>query len=181
MLVQPPTTPPPRLPSLSWSRSARTSVTSGPARGWTKSLCYGRRTQNASANWFQASMTPLRTCCVLSRWVCSKVEPGQGQPQRNPSAYCPPVPTAGPGGVALHSLRCGQHLGGLRLPQWVATEHPGAGSARACLAAPSLCGWRRFQVRSDQGQVSACRLPYRLWPKGAWAWGRYVAQGRVGG
>lgn len=100
---------------------------------------------------------------------------GWGRPRASPRgllcADCSLLPAAGPGSVALHPLCRGQHLGGLRLPQWVPTEHAGAWCPRACMAAPCLCGWRRLQVGADQGQVRARGLPYWLWPQGVWAWG----------
>lgn len=123
-------------------------------------------------------MTPPRTCCVPSRCVRPGLERGvRTSPQGPLRADGPPTSTAGPGGVALHSLRCGQHLGGLRLPQWVPAEHAGAWGARAGPAATRLRGWRRLQVRPDQGQVRARGLPYWLWPQGVWAWGVHSSGG----
>lgn len=112
-------------PRPSWSRSEGTSAISSPARGWTKSLCCGQQTRSASANWSQASMTPQKTCCVPFRWVHPEWSMVRASP-KDPSPDCLLVPTARSGGVTLHTLRCGQHLGGLCLPQWVPAEHSGA-------------------------------------------------------
>lgn len=155
----------------SWSRSERTFETFDPAQDWTRSLCCGPPTQSASAMWSQVEMTQPKTCFVLSRWAHAQDSLGTRLVQRKPCLTAS-LPSAWPRGVTIHAFCCGQHPGGLRLPQWIPTEHTGAGCPGAGFPAPCVRGRGRFQVRSDEGQVCSGGLPHQLWPQGTWGFMR---------
>lgn len=137
--LPPPTLPPPFFPS--WNKSERTLETSDPVPDWTRSSCCGPPIRNASARWSQVAMTQLKTCCVLSRCAFAQDSWGSVLVQSNqwPTTS---LPSAWPGGVTVHTFCCGQHPGGLRLPQRVPTEHTGAWCPGAGFPAPCVRRWR---------------------------------------
>lgn len=57
--------------------------------------------------------------------------------------------------ISLHSVRRGQHTGGLRLHQRLSTEHLRPRGHRAGHAERCVHRWRRLQVWSDQNQVGS--------------------------